>query len=395
MLRVLGILPLAFLVPFSSFAVLPPDLLFSVGSTFAQWFSVAAALVAGAVASTLPFARAFWERVRSSRMLATALALSVLAAMFGAGMAFGSARPDATVIPPSSTATSTEHESHAFFADDLVLVAPESPFGAFAMDLSLNRKQESDGSFTHYAYADLRLGTSTFGWYDLASAPEGELAPLGGLERIVRVRANDLSPRATLSGSVRFGPHLVLFETDELSGDFLIKDFPEYVKHGSAAKARITVDGQAFDAFVYAAHIASSDYRTYVFFPGYDAMHADARQFVLWDRSGNFFLADRTDVSERIPAYPSHQWVLFRGADGQVAKGKSIAITGTMGDPARDPWTIAGSDVFDPDLSVRLIAPYRAQPGSWYAEGTAATVGPAEPIFGVAHIERIRPRASE
>ncbi|HSE34499.1 MAG TPA: hypothetical protein VLB83_00095 [Candidatus Paceibacterota bacterium] len=390
------IMTIAFLLsPFSASAVLPPDLLFSVGSTFAQWFSVAAALVAGVLASTLPFARAFWERVRSSRTLATVLALSVLAAMFGAGMAFGLSRKAALPLstPILSTASTTEHVE--FFADDIVLVAPESPFGAFAMDLSLNRKQEADGTFTHYAYADLRLGTSTFGWYDIVRQPDGELAALGEIDRIARMRAADLSARASLSGSLRFGPHQISFEVPELSGDFLIKDLPEYVKHASVARARVTIDGQAFDANIYAAHIASSDYRPYVFFPAYDSMHADARQFLLWDTDGNFFLADRTDVVEAIPAYPSHEWTLFHGADGRIAKGRTIAVEGSMTDPGSSTWTISGSDAFDPDIRLSLGAPYRAQPGSWYAEGEAATVGPKARVFGVAHVERIRPRADQ
>lgn len=391
--RVVAIISLL-LMPFVSSAVLPPDLLFSVGSSFAQWLSVLAAVFAGIVASTLPFARSAAEGFRASRgKILLALGVGCAVALVIALVAL----PEQTSPPPIILATSTPSGivSREFFADDIVLVAPESPFGRFAVDLSLNRKQEPDGTFVHYYYADLLLGTTTFGRYDSAQLPHAALAPVGAVAEIVRDRSADLSARATIAGTLQFGPHTVMFATDELNGDFLIKDLPEYMKHGSAGRVRLEVDGTEFDGFVYAAHISSTDFAPTIFFPGYNTMHANARQFMFWDAEGNFFLADRTDVREEIPAYPSHQWTLFRSSDGMARKGSSITVSGNMDDPERGEWRLEGSDAFDPDFRFTTFARYVAQSASWYIEGVGETVGAPIPVMGVAHIERIVPQGGE
>ena len=137
-------------------------------------------------------------------------------------------------------------------------------------------------------------------------------------------------------------------------------------------------------AFTEGAH--SYDYRTYVYFPGLDQLHATTYQFILWDDQQNFYLLDDTTVHTPNPAYPSHTWVLHKQASNGYSK-KSFRANITQ--PTDTTWRVTLPNIASSTLDLTTTQKHynrRMDRTHLILEGTIRDRNGIRSISGIGHV---------
>lgn len=309
-----------FSIPHFAFAVLPPDVVFSVGAQLWQVLAGIGVFLTGAVVSVAPFIRSAVESVASRKRF---FAFGILLVFLGIGYTVAVIGSGRTEIPPLSALSAPEHR---FFSDRFVLTGKRADGAPILVDISLNRKEE-DKKFIHYYYTDIIDGENAGKFSDTEVAPGEDILPKLGLSRFVRTLPGDRSTRESFVFAFsRFGKTYEI-EARDLSADFLTKNEPEYTQYGSAGSGMLTEGGETIPIALYHERVYSSDYRPSIFFDGHETLRSTTTQLVLWDEAGNFYLIDDSDVATGSPAYATHFWALGKDASGRMRK----AFTGSAG----------------------------------------------------------------
>ena len=214
-----------------------------------------------------------------------------------------------------------------FFSEDIVIQGKDDQNQSFFLKLSLNRKQLQKDQFGHYYFANLIYGDLNKSSEDSFNATKADIPASKFFISYQNQRAIDLSTRQGFDFLLDIDHHQIKVKIENLLGDFLLRDKPEYTKYGSVGDAKIEIGGKSFRAKTFVSTMYSTDYSKYVFFNGYDDMHALTDYLVFWDEAGSFYLVDHTVTEQDNPDYPPHTWVLYKdGVGGWMKKAFEVKI---------------------------------------------------------------------
>lgn len=363
------------LVPLRADAVLPPDLVVSVGSQVAGFFSFFAVLIGSAVAS-LGVVYLRWYPYFSR--YAVYVAFGVLAVLLiGTNYYLLSelreirSQPPTVVDPPdfSRDEEGDVCDTCKFYGDSLVLFSPDEA-EPFVLDMTLNRIQEPNGKFTQYYFLDGYLNGESVEHYtqflDDSPTPRAH----GFLTDFNRETASDKSVRDRYRGEVVMNEQSVSFQVEPVAGDFLSRNRPTQTQYHSTSYGEVTIDGKIRPVHVLAEALQSTDFRQDIFFDGYDELESLTHQLILWAEDGDFYLIDRSVVSSDTPAYPSHDWLLYKeAATGFTKKAfMSDIVEHSLGD-----WTVYAPDFRNATIEVEAVTEYQPLDGKrdkWIVRGT-------------------------
>lgn len=373
--------------PFSAHAVLPPDIIYSVGTQLYATLAGVGVFILGSILAVVPFIKGLFGRVWTPKV---GLPLLGIICLFGASLFLFYSLVNVVEAPspfdsgPKDTSTTTSQTSqHRFFADRFVVVGKTDVGEKFLLNIDINRKERVDSAFEHYYLGKLLTGNDTWSFYEDRTAPDtGVLSDLF-FSRFQAEEAADHSARNTFTFSFMHGGKAYTIVTEELSADFLTKNTPEYTWYTSAGKARVSVDGISFPAQVMYQKTYSTDYRPTIFFAGGDTLKSETTQFVLWNKKGDFYFTDNTKVEEAHPAYASHFWALKKTAEGVMYK----TFEGYARKESSDQGVSFVSSIpsFDnANLSLDVVVPMEGSDEGW-VEGVLKNAGNTELVYGLGY----------
>ncbi len=305
--------------PHTAFAVLPPDILFSVGASLWQILAMVGVFVTGAAMSVLPFLKGVFTGDRNWRVISLCVGLTLLA---GTGLLAFLSRPNATPTPQPSVSTGTSASlGYRFFADRFVIHGTRKDGTPLLVDLVINRKEATPGVFAHYYMAQIIDGEATAKDYFTRDAASHEVLPDLLFTRFVRHATSSEPSREWQGFSFYMLGKQYAVSSGPMDGDFVVRNVPEYSEYSSAGSGIVSEEGEQVPVSIYHERVYSTDYRPLIFFEGSVTLRSETVQLVLWDALGNFYLIDRSLVPEPSPVYASHFWALYKDTMGYVKKG--------------------------------------------------------------------------
>lgn len=368
-------------------AVLPPDVIFNIGSQFAQLFSTIALVVGGVTGSIIVILRThvLFVKTYGWAILATVLVLMSLS-IAGFYIMEGSQNKKAyeeqlrilTEQLASSTRMITVHATSTdanpvsgtpetvwgtitgvqkIFNNDTIFLYGDDSGKPFYLEVDMNRKQMPNGLFEHYYYLVGVHDGVDVGKYHYSLSSTTTIVPTAFIQDIERKPFSDLSTREEYYGSVSLGDVPVSFEVHGIEGDFLTKNSPLYTRFESVGTGTVRFEGREISVHALVEKSYSDDFSKYVFFKGYDKLVALTRQFSLWDEAGNFYFSDQSNVTSNTPDYTSHTWLLHKNsAKGYTQKSfASEIIAHTIFGRPETTWSITAPDFNNARITLSLV----------------------------------------
>ena len=360
-------------------AVLPPDILFSVGASLWQILAMVGVFVTGAVMSVLPFLRGLVTGEGRWRMISLCIGLALLAVI--GGVAFMS-RGGGTISPLPTVSTSTPDQlGYRFFSDRFVLYGKHNDGTPLLIDLVINRKETTPGIFTHYYMSQIIDDTTAA--KDYANRDVADSAVLPDLFFTQFERASTLaepSRETQLFAFDMIGKHFEV-KSGPMDSDFVVRNVPEYTELSSAGVGEVLVDGETIPVSILHERVYSTDYRPLVFFEGSATLRSETIQLVLWDELGNFYLIDRSDVPVPSPSYTSHFWALHKDSEGYTKKAYAgDARMDALGDAITFYATVPAFE--NSAVAVTLRTRFKDDHDKGYVEGQISDRAGIRKIFG-------------
>jgi hypothetical protein len=299
-------------LPSPAYALLPPDVIFSLGSQAAQLYAIAGAIVLSMLA-TLSTTITLLLQNRVVKLVLFFLIALVILWVWSVGL-LALYRPG-TVTPVTTTPSAVI--GYRYYSDRFVFVGKRPNGDPIAFDLFVNRREVPDGGFIHYDIFDATDKNEPVHADTSLVAPGYDIVPDNLLPDFQRSVAKDHSSRESFTFTIRNAGVEYKVVTEELKGDFITKNEPdntEYVSVGSALL--ITTGGESIAGNILYQRIYSTDYRSTIFFAGFDTLKSNSTQLILWNNAGGFYMADASTVYSTTTAYSSHFWSLTKDTSG-------------------------------------------------------------------------------
>lgn len=307
-----------FSYPLFSQAVLPPDLIFSIGNQVYQIIAGLGFLIFGLLSSIVPFLKAFFEKFRHIRrgifIAGFLLLFLTLGSLLYSNSSIFNKNPN-----PSPENISLK-ENHRFYSDRFVISGKDDNDSPFLLDLNLIRRENIDRVYDHYYFGDIVHGSKTEQFYEKGISPEYEVLEDLFIKNFQRNKNPDNSARDIYDFSFSQGGKKYKIQTKELVSDFIIKNEPEYTSYVSAGKVSLFIDSREYDMNLMHQVIYSTDYTDSLYFEGLDELDSDSVQLILWDSQGEFYMMDQSRVENSNPKYQSHFWGLKKDIEGNLKK---------------------------------------------------------------------------
>ena len=340
------ILGLIFFLPKSAEAVLPPDLVVSVGSQMAGFFAFFVVIIGSLFASLGILYVGFYQKIKKYSVHVAFLALFIALVVFSVlyqlkinSLSLEITRLTSQEITEKPIIINNEEEvdvpditpdksctSCQFYSDSVSLFIPDEK-SPFILELDLNRRQEPNGIFTHYYFLNGFYKNEITDKYVQFEFGSYDLTPTSYLVDFKRESPSDFSVRDYYSGVVKMTEtNEVSFSITDIKGDFITRNRPEYTQFQSTGKALVKIGNETKEAFALVETLHSNDYEKRIFFPRLSSVVSLTHQFVLWDEFGNFYMIDNSEVFSDTPEYPSHSWLLYKSKDGETKKGFSVMV---------------------------------------------------------------------
>ncbi len=368
-------------------AVLPPDIIFSVGAQFAQFFSLIALVAGGVIGSILVALRSHVLLIQTHGrfIIATVIILvcasittffivqetqnralyetqiqilndQITALTRTITVQSTSTASDPMVVPPEVGWESLSDMRKVFNNDTLFLYSADAE-DPFYLEIDMNRRQTPSGLFAHYYYLIGVLDGVDSHEYHFSYSSSTTPIPTEFIERIDRKPFSDLSTREEYSGTVLRNGTPLSFVVQNVQGDFLTKNSPAYTRIESVGSGLVTYKGKTFPVHALVEKLYSNDFSKYIFFPDSENVEAETRQFVLWDSEGNFYLIDQSAVTSDTPQYPSHTWLLHKNAkENYTQKSFTADVTAefVLGQQEKR-WSISTPDFDQATINLSLV----------------------------------------
>lgn len=369
------------LIPSYAHAVLPPDIIFSVTSTLTQSLVAIGVILSGMWLSLTTFLRGnsirFW------------IIQACIAAILIGGIVYVFHTTAREQKPVHVTVPNVENGARPEMSALRIVLIGKNTAEPLAVEFDLNVREKADASFEYYHYAALVSGTRSYDAYTAGTTNALQIVPTGYIHALAISRAPDLSARYSIELSATIEEQRVDAHIRGLSGDFLEKNTPLYFKEASIGSAVVRINDVAIDAYAFVSPVYSRDYTKQVYFDGFHDVRGLSTQFIAFDTEGNAYVVDRSDVTNPVPAYTSHQWVLMKRTDGAAYKGFNATVKANGDGEDSTTWKVTSQDI---PFTLDVISGARYS-GELHGRTISGTVTRADgsvlPIVGIAHIETL------
>ncbi len=414
MVKILLLVLLIATLPQAAHAIIPPDLIVSVGTNllqilgiialaimsidstltllalrgfaFAKRYALALVLVANAIGGLVLYT---YIQDYNATLVATTEEVSLLtdrvAELTRENVLLGLGTTTDTVVSPCDDDATTTNclWGREFYSESYTVIGD-----GVVLELDANRVEIAAGSgvFNHYTYLNGTIDGTPVTLYATTIASTSDPVPHDFVTRHFITQASDLSTRASYEVALDIDGLPVTVLITGAEGDFVTRDSILYTRTHSVAEAAITVGGVSRTASAFVERTHSLDADQGVFFPGYESVEATTAQFILWDAAGNFYLFDATDVKNPVPRYRSHTWLLKKFADGKMEKSFTGSYQ-TLSFSTRLAWEVRMPDFSGSVFTLEAPELFKSQDGRMRAElsGTVRDESGERTVRGVGH----------
>lgn len=375
---------LVLVIPKPVMAVLPPDLIVSVGAQVGQIVAFVSLFFVGMfggliyfvrdkLVGLIPYAKFIWPT------LAFVVGLIISSLYFNAkidsdknylsyleslddriGQIINnpvSEYQSGEVLATSSEDVWSDLSDVKLFRSDTILLFGEVADKPFYLELDMNRKQVTEGGYSHYYFIEGTVDSKDVSGYQSGHSPSS--APKVGeyVKKIDKLGFSDLSTREEYIGDITISGMDISFQVTDLVGDFITKNTPDYTRYQSVGKAVIFYGGKAYPVQALVESIHSSDFSESIFFNGSTQVKADTYQFALWDEDNNFYLIDQSEVYTNSPKYKSHTWLLTKNLEtGKTKKSFTATLEASFGsDGVENNWLINAPEFGQAILDLQAV----------------------------------------
>lgn len=307
-----------FFYPLFSQAVLPPDLIFSIGNQVYQIIAGLGFLIFGLLTSIVPFLKVFFEKFKHIRRGIFIVGFLLLFLTLGSLLYSNSNIFNKNPIPDQENIS--EKENNRFYSDRFVISGKDDKDAPFLLDLNVSRIENKDKLYDHYYFVDIVHGSKKEQFYEKGVSANYEILENLFIKNFQRNKNLDNSARDVYNFSFSHAGKKYKIETYELVSDFIIKNKPEYTSYVSAGKVSLFIDSRKFDMNIMHQVVYSTDYTDSIYFEGLNELDSESVQLILWDSQGEFYMMDQSKVENSNPKYQSHFWGLKKDAEGRLTK---------------------------------------------------------------------------
>jgi len=184
---------------------------------------------------------------------------------------------------------------------------------------SLNVKKE-ENTFLHYYFFQLEYQGKTYKDYVSFKSNSKEIQQRGFIESFENNLSSDLSTKEDYSISIDSNGFEISAVLENLNGDFITKNTPEYTRYLSVGTATLNINEEIIQTDVAVEKGYSENYTKYIYFDGLQKLQSRTFRFLIWDEEGNFYLIDDSFVKENVENYKTHTWILYKNKKDQFTK---------------------------------------------------------------------------
>ncbi|MCA9357422.1 hypothetical protein H6784_03285 [Candidatus Nomurabacteria bacterium] len=417
-------------IPKPAHALLPPDMIFSVGSSVVQFFSIAA-LVVGGVFSSIVYTGRRWLALSNKKVW---LIISVIATIVLVAIAISYGlevkrqqvsylehiallesvkasleqkieesvpRTDYQQLikrlnqkyplpSPDSFVSTSSDSSNKRFLSDAVTIYGGATSTPFILEVDFNRIERGNGMFSHYTFLNGYYQNSFFSDYDAKYSDGTDLVTNRFVKSIEKKWASDSSPRDKYQTTVLLNGEPMEITISDIAGDFVTRNQPTYTQFQSVGTAEVKYRGQTFAAQALVESSYSSDYSKKIFFPGYKDVEATTHQFVLWDEDENFYLIDNSVVQSNTPEYPSHTWLLYKNKkEGTSKKSFEAEVETSKDNDGKISWQVRAPGFNNAVFTLASQVPFKQKEDERIraiVSGTVTNASGTKAVGGVLHL---------
>ena len=286
-------------------------------------------------------------------------------------------------IPTMVAAEPQNDPGRRYFSEEVVVFGRDEEGHEILLTVMLCRKEDRpNNTFVHYRFLTLIAPGFNKSLTDTFSDPHPGEVPHDFVKRFSNRGTDDLSARESYELGLGMDGASLDLSIPSLEGDFVVKSSPEYTKLVSESPAELKLNGRVYRLRAVVEKIYSSDFATYLFFPGYGKTRSETHGFVLWDEENNLYILDTSNVEDQNPSYRSHTWALFKDVRRRMMQKGFEAHVALRADANPLHWDISIPPFEVRKLTLDAVAPRADKPEEGIARGTIDTSGGIKKISG-------------
>lgn len=258
---------------------------------------------------------------------------------------------EAQVLSLIGDAQSCTDQLKEYYSERFTFAGYDQEGNEIIGEINLSRHEKFPGIFSHgYSILIIHGDQSEYEVITFEDS-EHEVVVREELIDFEHIPSPDLSTREEFNIEIKSDRIDIKAEFNNLEGDFIIENSPEYTKYVSVGDVDLQLGDDKFKVNGALSSIYSTDSSKYIFFDGFNDLSLQAYQLVWWDEEDNFYLLDKSDVKSSHEGYKSHSWFLTKKKDGWMAREFDIEGI-TLKEGSQKEWFIAIDNL--PPLSAIL-----------------------------------------
>jgi hypothetical protein len=269
-----------------------------------------------------------------------------------------------------------------YYNDEIIVFGTDEQGQQFLIKVDMQRKQKATADYSHYYLLESVINGKIASGTATAEDKEYSLKATGFLSKMEHLDAEDLSTREKFIYTVSIAGVDYIIDIPELSGDFIVRNKPNYIRYLSEGDAFVTFNGKQYKAHALMLKSYAEDFSQYIFFDGYYQLDSVTHFLAVWDAKGNFYLVDQSQVASVQDNYKAHTWVLSKDYLGNMQKSFTATIAHPQVDLPKD-WTVSLPKINSTTLDLNVTY-YFKERAAGLVTGTVADKNGTRTVGGYA-----------
>lgn len=152
---------------------------------------------------------------------------------------------------------------------------------------------------------------------------------------IVKSWVNTVDPSRVLKessqGELRFNDTKINFSSGPLENEISIRSLPGYTKFISEGEGTLIINGNSYSSYLIYTKIYSLNASDIQFYN--QPFGLTTYWLIFWDKDGNFYHVDKTEVPNPTQIYQTHQLAILKDSNSRVSKTFQVSTTTDSQDP--------------------------------------------------------------
>lgn len=262
-----------------------------------------------------------------------------------------------------------------YFEDTVIAITKDSPNYTIVATVTRNQQDSGFVQNSRMSYFD---GKAWSRKSDQKTTNDSTIVS----GNIVKSWVNTTDPsrvlKETSKGELKFNDTKINFSTGPLENELTVRSLPGYTKFMSEGEGFITINGSERKAYLIYTKIYSLNASDIQFYN--QPFGLTTYWLIFWDRDGNFYHVDKTDVTNPTQIYQTHQLAILKDSGKRVSKTFQVSsVADNSTPPSRYNFTLGSS--INATLTLNLSNSINKAPNNsfkWFMGHVKGTVQKAD-----------------